>query len=405
MDTSIDVLSQLTTGLSINHDNTQQISPGYNGDYGDRMEVDEPDIEGQFSSMSMHNDAVVSGISRGSSTPLRITRGASFGISRQTTGMESDTTLQRPGASSVEATRPPNSPSLMSNILSPTQMGAHVALARAAEKQKIKEEASRTPRRGRSSSPDVLPNCIQEPPPLPLDKKNVDLVESASTSDSPSYSAPCLAAPVLASSDPDSYQMLPPAGTPGEVAPPHIHMPMPMPTYTWMHAHSHVAKAYVFSTYLQLLFNTAVWSLGLYVIGCGLRTFWDDVDKVADQQYWKRRQEISSCAQNYFKNECAAHTRRPALDELCNQWQIGMSMDPHGGSRLAACAQVFANTINHFFDSIPMRNFLMAFVLSVSLMFVTNFLFGYIRAKLYYAKRYKPFARSKKLEVKRLKAA
>lgn len=215
---------------------------------------------------------------------------------------------------------------------------------------------------------------------------------------------------------------------------------LPTPTPAWISAMSaHLERnhnlertalaPYIISSYLQLASNLALAGIVAWIIVRGYKIFQHDV---AAKLYAKRSAiltEAQRCAVEYVRNECRPDVRAPVLDSVCMQWEECMdralpllgprsemsgdsstqlsnmlSTYTHGGSAeyipgaggtgsleggrdfayFPAVAETLADIANSFFEPVTIRSLLMFIVLAVGIVYVSNFAFGYLRARTLY---------------------
>lgn len=163
-----------------------------------------------------------------------------------------------------------------------------------------------------------------------------------------------------------------------------VHVVLPMPTPSWIAKHDNVP--YVLSTYLQLLFNATVLALAVYLGTSVLKTFWRDVDSRLSELAMEHSIKASRCSVRYLANNCSPDRRAPALEELCEELENCMNNDAPAISRLKVSAEVIADIVNGFLETFSRRAIAVSAVLILGTMFVSNYMFGYIRATALYKK-------------------
>ena len=109
------------------------------------------------------------------------------------------------------------------------------------------------------------------------------------------------------------------------------------------------------SKYLQTFFTAAILWGGLYVIYSIWSTIRADVDRASEDSTAEILAEMASCAKNYVENRCAGDSRLPALEAVCNNWELCMNRDSNGVRRAQVSAHTFAQIINSFVEPISLK--------------------------------------------------
>ena len=111
----------------------------------------------------------------------------------------------------------------------------------------------------------------------------------------------------------------------------------------------------VLAKYLQLIFNAAI------LLGClyAILSFWlaikSDVDKASEDAAQETLAEMAACTKNYIENRCSAENRLPALEGVCNNWELCMNRDPSSVRRAKLSAHTFAEILNSFVEPISLK--------------------------------------------------
>lgn len=145
---------------------------------------------------------------------------------------------------------------------------------------------------------------------------------------------------------------------------------------------------YIISSYLQIFSNFLFASFLTYSLYKIFQIFLNDVSSRRFKYVTAAIAEAERCSREYVRNECRLDLRVPLLEEQCNDWEICMDTDPElAVGTLKVHAEVFSEIINSFIEGFTMRSLIVG-LLTASLVFgiiyVSNFAFGYWRAKLYY---------------------
>lgn len=203
-----------------------------------------------------------------------------------------------------------------------------------------------------------------------------------------------------------------------------------------------VLAPYVISSYFQLFSNIALAALIAYGLVCGYLALKHDVIAKLVERRSNIIQEASRCASEYVRNECRNDVRVPMMQESCQQWEAciekalvfmegGYSgipvpkpgydsafdesltfedpVVPHSDFSVAeiqriagmfqrnghhdtlshfayipAVAETLADIANSFFEPVTIKTLCMFVVLVFGSVYVSNFAFGYLRARTFY---------------------
>jgi hypothetical protein len=105
----------------------------------------------------------------------------------------------------------------------------------------------------------------------------------------------------------------------------------------------------------QLLLNYFLVGILMYVIWCVLITIRADIDKEREAQIGVIRAEMALCANQYIDNKCEKSSRLPALETVCESWEMCMNRDPNLLGRARVSAHTFAVIFNSFVDAISYK--------------------------------------------------
>ncbi|ODV92046.1 hypothetical protein CANCADRAFT_18618, partial [Tortispora caseinolytica NRRL Y-17796] len=136
---------------------------------------------------------------------------------------------------------------------------------------------------------------------------------------------------------------------------------------------------FVFSAYLQLIFNLILSSLFVYLIATFVLTIKSDVDAKVDEYSAKILEEIAQCTNKYLVNRCAPGTRVEALEAQCEYWEKCMKRDPAVVGRARVGAETFAEIINSFIEPITYKTMFFFLIMVFGSLFVSNAAFGFWR--------------------------
>jgi hypothetical protein len=118
---------------------------------------------------------------------------------------------------------------------------------------------------------------------------------------------------------------------------------------------SHPDLPSVLSYYAQLAVNTFIACLTIF----GIYTFWTtvraDVDKASEHEMGIVLAEIAKCHRDYVDNRCGHDVRLPALEMVCDNWDLCMNRDPNAIGRARVSAHTFAQIFNSFIEPISYK--------------------------------------------------
>ncbi|EPS42772.1 hypothetical protein H072_3251 [Dactylellina haptotyla CBS 200.50] len=153
-----------------------------------------------------------------------------------------------------------------------------------------------------------------------------------------------------------------------------------VPDRTWAETHRDVPQ--ILSQYLQLFVNILIASLGIYFVYLIVGTIQRDVDKKVQEYVGEAQIQVAQCLHQWNINGCSPETRVPAMEEKCKVWRICADGDPYAIGRSKVSAETFAEIINGFVEPISYKSMAFTFVLVFGCLFVSNFAFGFFRAKV-----------------------
>ncbi|KAJ3417625.1 hypothetical protein HDV05_000082 [Chytridiales sp. JEL 0842] len=100
--------------------------------------------------------------------------------------------------------------------------------------------------------------------------------------------------------------------------------------------------------------------LTIYVIVKFLLTVRHDLEMKALEHSAEIAQQVAECSKSYLDNKCSpVHERLPAMQVLCQEWELCMTRDPREVGGLRVGAEALAETLNRLFE--PMTFKTMAF--------------------------------------------
>lgn len=166
---------------------------------------------------------------------------------------------------------------------------------------------------------------------------------------------------------------------------------------------NHPNLPHILSFYAQLLLNVFIVFFIMFVIYSFWSTIRSDVDKKSEEAITEIMADMAKCAKDYQENGCDKDTRAPALELLCNQWELCMKKDPRSLGRAKVSAHTFAEIFNSFIEPISykamvccppriaqvLHNWLLTRTQAFSLVLIfgcfaaSNFAFGFFRNRMH----------------------
>ncbi|OAF58665.1 hypothetical protein VC83_04930 [Pseudogymnoascus destructans] len=139
---------------------------------------------------------------------------------------------------------------------------------------------------------------------------------------------------------------------------------------------------HLLSYYAQLILNSFLVAVAMYLIYSSIRTIQSDVSKEEARAIDEAHHEIAVCTSHWTTNNCAPHLRVPAVAAACREWEVCMQADPTQVGRAKISAHTFARIVNEFIEPISLKT--MLFVVATFLVFgyVNNTAFAAYRSKI-----------------------
>ncbi|KAJ6262866.1 hypothetical protein Dda_1423 [Drechslerella dactyloides] len=152
------------------------------------------------------------------------------------------------------------------------------------------------------------------------------------------------------------------------------------PVPTWAETHRDVPQ--ILSQYLQLLVNILVATLAAYVVYLVAITIQRDVHQKEQEYITEAQLQVEDCQSKWIANRCNPELRVPAMETQCMAWRMCADSDPYSLGRSKVSAETFAEIINGFVEPISYKSMAFCFILLFGCLFVSNFAFGFFRAKV-----------------------
>lgn len=113
--------------------------------------------------------------------------------------------------------------------------------------------------------------------------------------------------------------------------------------------HDHPNVPLILSWWLQLGMNVFFMAVVMWFVWGGISMMRADISHAADAARSRLLAQMNDCAHEYTKNRCAPISERlPALNVMCNEWEVCMNQDPASVMKLQVSAKNVAEIINEF---------------------------------------------------------
>ncbi|KAG5372491.1 Nucleus export protein [Yarrowia sp. C11] len=281
---------------------------------------------------------------------------------------------RRMSSSSVLAAAP-SSPWMISSVFNPTELGAQFAVKAIEKNEDVDMSMVLYSPVKESSRGNVLEEDIQIDQQPEIDRENIFTQPAHAAVHTPAPAVHATEAPQSLGSPNKPHQL--------EEHPTEYHLHLPNPTLGWMMQNPNLP--YIITSYLQLAFNGIMLAAMSYVVYLFISSVRQDVGFKFSAHSGEIIMAKSKCAKLYLINECGANIRRPALETLCDQWELCMHRDERAVNRARLGAETLAEVISGFIDRFSYKALGLISLLFLGSMFVSNFAFGFFRAKTYYS--------------------
>ena len=113
--------------------------------------------------------------------------------------------------------------------------------------------------------------------------------------------------------------------------------------------HDHPNVPVILSWWVQLGMNVFFMSVVMWFVWGGISMMRADISHAADAARSRLLAQMNECAHDYTKNRCAPKNERlPALNVMCNEWEVCMNQDPSSIMKMQVSAKNVAEIINEF---------------------------------------------------------
>ncbi|KAA1071176.1 hypothetical protein PGT21_019905 [Puccinia graminis f. sp. tritici] len=139
---------------------------------------------------------------------------------------------------------------------------------------------------------------------------------------------------------------------------------------------------YILLVYLQLLFNSSLVFVGLYLAINLILIIRTDINHKVLVHTNRLRQEIELCTKEYHSNRCyPVNQRTQFIEKHCIQWEECMARNPNLISRSKIGAETFAEVMNGFVDVISWKTMLFIFLSIGAGIYATNLAMNNYKSK------------------------
>ncbi|ODQ74255.1 hypothetical protein LIPSTDRAFT_69827 [Lipomyces starkeyi NRRL Y-11557] len=129
---------------------------------------------------------------------------------------------------------------------------------------------------------------------------------------------------------------------------------------------------FVFASYLQLIFNVFLVLVMLYLIMSFVLMIRHDISRKIEEYTDEALVKIEQCRKDYLVNGCMPGYRVPAVEDVCDAWQICMNRDANDVGRARVSAQTVAEIVNSFIEPISYKTMLFVLVLLFGSLYVSS---------------------------------
>lgn len=141
---------------------------------------------------------------------------------------------------------------------------------------------------------------------------------------------------------------------------------------------------YLITTYLQLVANAGALLFGVHLLWKFVQVIKSDIAHKLTMHSSSILVDIDTCRRQYIDNNCFPDEIVPALEKQCSIWLKCMKQDPYGGgNKSLVSAETIGMILNSLIEPLGLKFWLVITGL-VAVMLLSNFSFGYLRAKTYY---------------------
>ncbi|KAI8137068.1 Brl1/Brr6 domain-containing protein [Fennellomyces sp. T-0311] len=144
----------------------------------------------------------------------------------------------------------------------------------------------------------------------------------------------------------------------------------------------HEAVSMTLISWLQVMFNSFLALVILYVLFMVLWTLRHDFQIKAEEHTAAILDEIALCNRNYGINHCDPRTRVPAMERQCNMWESCKNRDPLLITRSKLSAEMAAEILNSFVEPISYKTLFFFTIIVIGSLVVSNTAFRLYRQRM-----------------------
>ncbi|KAF3939732.1 hypothetical protein ABW19_dt0208071 [Dactylella cylindrospora] len=151
------------------------------------------------------------------------------------------------------------------------------------------------------------------------------------------------------------------------------------PAPRWADTHRGVPQ--ILSQYVQLGFNIFMTCLVAFLVFVFVRTIFRDVQRKVQVYAAEAQIEVQECHRKWLTNRCDPESIVPAIEQQCKEWRICADREPESIGWSKVSAETLAEVLDGFVERVSYKSMVFVLVLIFGCVFLTNFAFGFFRAK------------------------
>lgn len=123
-------------------------------------------------------------------------------------------------------------------------------------------------------------------------------------------------------------------------------------------ANNNVVFPHRLLSYVQVSFNIILLLVLIWSIATFVKAIRDDIESKIQIHAMELMDKVSACARDYRENRCDPKDRVPALEKVCNEWEICMNQDSAIiAKRSKLSAQTVGEVVNAFLEQLTWKSF------------------------------------------------
>ncbi|KAJ3128216.1 hypothetical protein HK098_004962 [Nowakowskiella sp. JEL0407] len=145
---------------------------------------------------------------------------------------------------------------------------------------------------------------------------------------------------------------------------------------------NHADLASLIWSYVRLFFSVSVLVLLFSILVAFLLAVQADLKAKANEFARETSRAIAECSKQYILNSCSPiENRAPALETMCNDWEICMMRDPKEVARLQIGAEALAEVINKLVEPLSLKSMVFGAVLFFGSLFISIYTLASYRSQ------------------------